>query len=362
MKPARLSLVAPSLVLGLALLVAAGCRPAERTGGTIPPPAAPAGQPAADRPLAPPLTIKVGHPGTFTAAAIFLAKQRGYFLAEGLEVGHEPFKVSADMVPAIATGEIHVAHGAINPALFNAVARGVNFTMVADGGSFQPGRASTSLVVRKELVDNGRYQRLEDLRGMTIGVPGPYTVNHFLLSLIAERHGFSLDDLNITPVPMADSLLALKNGSVDAYYDVEPSPTIAERDGFGVRVLTSDQVFPGFQSSVLIYGPAMTERPEAAKRFMVGYLRGVRDFLDAFFAGKDREQAIEAITREGIAAPRDIVPGGIDPNGRLSVASLEAILDWWQRMGALPTKPDVRAMTDEQYVEYALRRIGVAAP
>ena len=93
--------------------------------------------------------------------------------AEGLDVQHEAFKVSADMVPAVATGEIHVASGAINPALFNAYTRGVNFTLVADAGSLQPGRANTSLVVRKDLVDNGRYTKLEDLRGMTIGMPGP---------------------------------------------------------------------------------------------------------------------------------------------------------------------------------------------
>jgi NitT/TauT family transport system substrate-binding protein len=347
-------------IVAAVLLVA--CRPAAPAAGPAPAASAPAASGAAqgDAPLSPPFTVKVGHPGTFGGSPIFLAKQRGYFTAEGLAVEHQAFKVSADMVPAVATGDLHVASGAINPALFNAVTRGVNFTLVADAGSFQPGRANTSLVIRKEVVDSGRYSRLEDLRGMTIGVPGPYTVNHFMLSVIADRHGFPLDDINITPVPMADSLLALRNGSLDGYYDVEPSPTIAEREAIGVRVLTSDQLFEGFQSSVVIYGPAMTSQPEAAKRFMVGYVRGVRDYLDAFFGGKERERATEDITREGIAVPRDIVPGGIHPDGRMTPASIEAILDWWGRMGAVKDKPDLRAMFDEQYVDYAARRLGPA--
>jgi len=207
--------------LATALLLLGGCRSSAPATGAAPAagPAATSAQPPAQpsaasaAPLNPPVTVKVGHPGTFTTAPSFMAKQRGYFLEEGLQVEHEPFKVSADMVPALATGDLQVANGAINPALFNAVNRGLDFTFVADGGSFQPGRATTSLVVRKDLVDSGRYTKLEDLRGMTIGMPGQYVVNHYLLALIGERHGFTLDDVNVVPVPMADSLLALKNGS-----------------------------------------------------------------------------------------------------------------------------------------------------
>lgn len=353
-----------------ALLLLSGCRAsapatAEAPAGYAPAASAPAptaAQPVAPAasPLNPPVTVKVGHPGTFNAAPILMAMQRGYFTAEGLVVEQEGFKVSADMVPALATGDIHVAAGAINPALFNAVTRGVEFMFVADEGSFQPGRATTSLVVRKDLVDNGRYTRLEDLKGMTIGMPGQYVVNHFLLALIGERHGFTLDDVNVVPVPMADSLLALKNGSLEAYYDVEPSPSFAERDGIGVRVITSDKVYEGFQSTVILYGPAMTREPEVAKRWMVGYLRGVRDYLAAFFGNDDRDRAIADIQREGIAVPREVVAGGIHPDGRLTVDSIEAILDWWVKVGAVQQKPNLRALVDEQYVDYAVQRLGSA--
>jgi len=125
-------------------------------------------------------------------------------------------------------------------------------------------------------------------------------------------------------------------------------------------VITSDKVYQGFQATVVMYGPAMIREPEVAKRFMVGYVRGVRDYLDAFFGGKDRERAIDEIQREGVAVPREIVAGGIDPDARLTVDSIEAILDWWQRVGAVQQKPDVRAMVDEQYVDYAVQRLGSA--
>jgi NitT/TauT family transport system substrate-binding protein len=315
---------------------------------------------SAPAPITPAVTVKVGHAGTFGGAPLFIAKQRGYFTAEGLEIQPEAFKVSADIIPAIATGEVAAASSAINPALFNAAVRGIALTLVADAGSVQPGRTNTSLVIRKDVVDSGRYTHLTDLRGLTIGVPGPYTVVHFLLAQIAERNGFPLDDIRITPVPMADSLLALKNGSLDGYYDVEPSPTIAERESIGVRVLGSDELYPGFQTSVILYGPTMIAQPEAAKRFMVAYVRGVRDYLAAFFEGKETDRAVEEVRREGIPVPREIIAGGVDPDARLSIASMEAIIDWWQQVGAVPTKPDLRAMTDNQYVDAAVARLGPA--
>src|SRR4051812_15505572 len=110
---------------------------------------------------------------------------------------------------------------------------------------------------------------------------------------------------------MADSLLALRNESLDAYYDVEPSPSIAERDRIGVRVVTSDKVYEGLQPNVLLYGSSITREPETARRFTVGYLRGVCDYLAAFFEGQDRDRAIEEIRREGIAVPREVVATGL---------------------------------------------------
>jgi NitT/TauT family transport system substrate-binding protein len=335
---------------------AAASAPAGAGGGAV----ASGAAASAPAPLAPPVTLKVGHAGTFGGAPLFIAKQRGYFTAEGLDVQPEGFSVSADIIPAIATGELGAASAAINPALFNAAARGIALTLVADAGSAQPGRTNTSLVIRKDVVDSGRYARLADLRGLTIGVPGPYTVVHYMLALIAERNGFPLDDVRITPVPMADSLLALRNGSLDGYYDVEPSPTIAERESIGVRVLGTDELYPGFQSSVVFYGPSLTAQPDAARRFMVAYVRGVRDYLTAFFEGKETDRAVDDVRREGIAVPREIIAGGVDPDARLSVASIEAILDWWQQVGALPSKPDLHAMTDNQYVDEAVARLGPA--
>src|SRR4051812_47756741 len=109
----------------LSVLWLVACQPAAPPAGAPAPAGAAAGAAApASAPASPPaarVAVKGGHAGTFSGAPVYMARQRGYFAEEGIDLELIPFKVSSDIVPAIATGEIAVATSAINPGLFNAV-------------------------------------------------------------------------------------------------------------------------------------------------------------------------------------------------------------------------------------------------
>jgi hypothetical protein len=63
-------------------------------------------------------------------------------------------------------------------------------------------------------------------------------------------------------------------------------------------------VIPGALLSVLQYSPQFAaEQSDAATRFMVGYLQGVRDYTDAFVLGKDRDAAIDTLLQS--LSPKD---------------------------------------------------------
>ena len=314
-------------------------------------PTAPATAPAA---LVP---VHLGSVGTFTGAPMYLARQRGYFTAEGLDVDTIGFKVSADVIPALATGDVDAAGLALNPALFNAVTRGIKLTLVADLASNQRGRATSALVIRKEVIGYGRYTRPEDLRGMTIGVPGPFTNVHYYLALIAERHGFPLEEINVTPVAMADSLLALRNGSLDGYFDIEPSPTIAAREGFGVRVIEADEIYEGFP----VLGPGLRpghDRPTRRGDALHGRLRaGPARLPGRFLRGQGPRPRRRGHPRGHRAAAGDRRPGDQSEwahdacvhGGRPELVGED---------GRADEKPGVRTMVDETYLEQAQQRVG----
>ena len=76
-------------------------------------------------------------------------------------------------------------------------------------------------------------------------------------------------------------------------------------------------------------------QPPDRQRLLAEYPELAED-LAAFFEGKETDRALEEIRREGIPVPREVIAAGMDPDGRLSVSSIESILDWWQQVGALP--------------------------
>ena len=109
--------------------------------------------------------VRVGFLKVLGEAPMILARERGYFSEEGINVELVDFAVTADALPQLGTGQIDVITGGLNPAVFNAVARGVGVKIVADGGSLGPNNDYLALVIRRDLIDSGRYRGPADLRG-----------------------------------------------------------------------------------------------------------------------------------------------------------------------------------------------------
>jgi ABC-type nitrate/sulfonate/bicarbonate transport system substrate-binding protein len=164
-----------------ALLFALGVSPARLTAEAQPADA------SGQRAVAPQASrVTVGFAGSVTEAPMILARARGHFAAEGIELDLADFAVTADTLPGLGTGQLDVVTGGVNPAIFNVVARGVPLKIVADGGSIGPDNDWSALLVRKDLVDSGRYRTPADLRGLRIAVPGLYTVVHYVLKVLLD--------------------------------------------------------------------------------------------------------------------------------------------------------------------------------
>src|SRR5438270_297691 len=92
-----------------------------------------------------------------TDAGIYMAMERGYFAEQGIDLEYVNFGSASEMVPALATRQSDGGGIAVNSATINAVARGVEIKAVADKGSMSPGFGWQAFLVRKDLVDSGRF-------------------------------------------------------------------------------------------------------------------------------------------------------------------------------------------------------------
>src|SRR5205823_5970825 len=83
-------------------------------------------------------------------------------------------------------------------------------------------------------------------------------------------------------------------------------------------------------------------QPEAARRFMVAYLHGVRDYLDAFETGRGQDEVIDILIKSTPIKDRALYATmrsvGLEPNGRVNVEYLRSEADLYVREGLLTAR------------------------
>ncbi|MBI2953680.1 MAG: ABC transporter substrate-binding protein [Chloroflexi bacterium] len=324
--------------------------------------ATPAAAASAPKDLA---VVRVGLQGGASDASLFIADGRGYFKEQGIQFQFEPFSAAGEMVPALSTGQLEVAGVMGSAAFYNALARGVRVKGVADKGRLSKGNGFIALLVRKDLVDQGKYKGLSDLKGMKVAIapPAKASVNGYNLYTALKTVGLTMDDVDLVDLKITDMPAAFAGGSIDAGVVSEPTVVKAIEAGVAVRVLGFDEATPDHQLTGISYSEAfMKEKPDVARRFMIAYIKGARDYNDAFMKNKSKSEIIrmlvQATTMKDAALWEKIAPPGLNPDGYLNMDSLMQQVDWLLQTGQIKEKPKPEDFVDSQYVDYAIQQLG----
>lgn len=314
------------------------------------------------------VTVTVGTTGSQSDAPLDIAIEKGYFRDQGIDVVLQTFDSAANMVSLAGSGRLDIAAGNVSPGLFNAVERGIDLKIVASKSSEPKGYGYTSLLVRKALWDSGKVRSIKDLRGMKVAEPA--TRSNFL-EFALERGGLTLHDVQEVVLPFSDQIVALANGSVDAAIVAEPWVTKALDAGNVVRLIQGDAIAPDHMMTSIIYGgPFIKNKPDAARKFMLAYLKGVRYYRDALanghIAGPKADDVISILMKyTGIKDPsvyRTITPNGVDPNGRVNIESLKRDLAFYKSFGLVKSDVTVEQAVDLNYIDDAVKALGPYKP
>lgn len=299
-------------------------------------------------------------------APLVLADRLGYFAEEGLDIEFFTFDSAAKMVAPLGAGHLDVGGGAPSAGLYNAVARGVNISIVADKGQLQPGYGYMPLLVRKELVESGEVTDAGDLAGRTVAEPAQGTATSSTLDAMLEAEGADYEDVEHSFLRFPEHATALGNGAVDAALTTEPSATLAEQRGAAVRLQDSTQDYPGQQLAVVLYSQDFVEdRPEVGDCFMRSFLKGARTYLEAVPDGKwsgPRAEELSEILGKAFSMNaellRRITPTYMDPNGSVNVASLRRDYDFFAERGSLENDVPVEELVDNSFASRAVAELG----
>ncbi|HZS01575.1 MAG TPA: ABC transporter substrate-binding protein [Chloroflexota bacterium] len=306
--------------------------------------------------------VRVGTLGIIADAPVYIAADRGYFAEQGLAPTLERFDTGAQMVAPMAAGQLDAGAGTPAASLFNAIGRDLPLRIVADNARVAPGRSHIVLVARPDLVGSS-LRDYADLRGLRVAVNARGTGTEIQLDRALARGGLTLADVDLQEVPFPDMLPALANRSLDAGITLEPFLALGLARGVFEVFHPVGDFYPDQQIAVLLYSPQFAAQTDAANRFMVAYLRGLRDFADAFYRDVNREQIVDILARNTVVQDRSLyatmVPHQVDRNGQVNRESLAADLDWYAAHGYLTgEKPDLNTVIDMRFVDYALGQLG----
>jgi NitT/TauT family transport system substrate-binding protein len=314
-------------------------------------------------------TLHVGHVSTGSDVGIYVADKKGYFKEEGITVELTAFTTAANMIAPLGAGQLDVGGGTVAAGLYNAAARDIHIKIVADKGTIKPGYIYSSLVIRKDLVDSGRYKSLADLKGMKAAVSGYGTGNAATLNAALVLGGLKWSDVDTVELGFPQQMAALQNKGIDAGVLNEPLMSVAVKDGVAVKDKRDAEIYPDHQVAVMLFASDfMQKRPDTAYRFMRAYLRAVRDYNDVlkdghFAEGAKADEIIRILIAEtpvkNVAVYRETAATAIDPDGTVNVASLRKDLAYFKEQ-KLIDKPDITAdsMVDMSLVDRAVKELG----
>ncbi|SDP30056.1 ABC transporter substrate-binding protein [Halobacillus aidingensis] len=307
-------------------------------------------------------TVVIAEDGAASGAGFYIAEEKGYFDDYNIDIKFTTFANSDDMLPALAAGEVDIAGGVSTASFFNAIAQGIDVKIIADKGHYFDGSSYFSFVIREDLQDE--IKDYSDLKGKRIAVSSRNAVDDYIFQRMLEHAGLTEDDVEF--VLMSDfgnMLAAMGNKSIDAALQIEPLITQGEAQNLHVRFGDATDFAPDAQIAMVLGSPDFIEKEtDVSVRFMAAYLKGVRDYNDAFLHDEGLDEVIDIMTKHTALKDADVWKKvgvtGLDPNGEMFIDDIKKQFEMYDANGAISGDIDFNDAIDTSLSEEAMEVIG----
>ena len=312
--------------------------------------------------------VSVGTVGNSSDAGFFIAADKGYFKDEGLDVQFVPFDGAQKMMAPLGTGDLDIGGGAASASLYNSAARNIGIRIVADRSRTQAGYLFQTLMVRKALIESGRFKGYADLKGLKVALLAPGGSPGSTLNEAAKKGGIRYEDIERIYLPFPAQVGAFKNGAIDASLMIEPFATAIVDAGDAVRFASTEDFYPDDQIGMVFFSETFIRTKRAlGERFIRAYVRALRDYNDAVKDGRFSTSAkgseVVRIMAKNLGLKEDAVRAtyvqAISPDGRPNDASLRKDLAFFKAQGDVTDAGvSVDQLLDFSFVEAAVKALG----
>jgi len=293
--------------------------------------------------------ITVGALRFTSHAPTFIAYERGYFKAEGLDVELKFFQAAQPVAVAIASGDIDFGITALTGGFFNLADKGA---LKIVGGLFAEKKGYKGMAI---MASNKAYAagvtKPAQLKGHSVALTQVGSSFHYMTGMIAAKYGFAMSDVSLKPLQKVGSMIgAVKSGQVDTMMMV-PHVAIPLDKAKAAKIIGWMSDLGDYQVTTIFTSTRNAdERQVQVKRFMRAYKKGIADYRAVMLNQKKDPAATEAMVklihkyvytdRPYEKAAPGIKAGAVYMNdaAALDVGDVKRQLEWFKAQGLVKTK------------------------
>jgi NitT/TauT family transport system substrate-binding protein len=291
--------------------------------------------------------VKVGVFPISSSLPLFVARDLGYFKELNIEPELSTLMGGPPNVAALITNQIEVAAVLVTLEGLNADVKKPGVAMYVAMHSQTATYTMEQFVVRAGLVD--KVKTLADFKGLKLmSAPGPANVN--TAKGILAKVGLKDGDYTIDQLDMGQHVNAMKAGTFDGGYTLEPAATIMHNLGIAQTVeagVIAKYILGSPDADAYAAGCAFTtefinSRPDVAKRFAqawgnaIDYIRANPEAARKFLAKNTMtpDNVVDTVPMLGYTMVKDMTPK--------QLGYLQEFADFGQQIGVVPEKIDVK--------------------
>ena len=288
--------------------------------------------------------VRVGVFPVSSSLPIFVGIEKGFFKDQNIEIETTRLIGGPPNVAALIGDQIDASSVLVTIEGMNANLKKPGVAMYISLNSQNAKYQMEQFVVRKGLT----IKSLADLKGKKImSAPGPANVSMARAALIAA--GLKEGEYQLDQLDMGQHVNAMKAGTFDAGYTLEPNATIMKKLGVATtfeagviaRHVLGDPNANAWVGGCAISTDFVKSRPDVAKRFTAGWGQAVK-FINEHPNEARKYLLKNTLTPEDIVETVPLVKFVMVSEFKPSdVADFQKFIDFSTDTGVLPAKVDV---------------------
>ena len=280
-----------------------------------------------------------------------IAKHKGYYAKEGLDVTFQRAKGGVDVAKQVGVGNAPIG-GGIGDTSILVRPNGIPVRAVALLG----GRSLVQLVARSDR----NITKVEDLKGKTISVMSYQDTTFYASQGILASRGLSRNDVNIQAAGPTGVWKLFVEGKVDAMIGVPDWIGIAYGAKVKLKVFNASDYFPSMAQAILASDDMIKKNPKLVGKLVRATLAGLKELMDdPAAAAKDYVKAVPRWAKDNgekkMAATFGLYKKYTWPGqkklGMMDEAKLVKLQDFYLKSGFIKKKTPVKELYTNQFVQ-----------